>query len=201
MYNKIQMEKGTQYSGRPLGISKKYKELLYVGSKFDSWEIISDELITNSYNKKSIECQCKCGVKKHVNIYSLINKESTGCSKCSHKRGQESKNYKGYKEIPLKWFSRYTRRDREFNIKIEGVYDLWVKQNKKCKLSGLPLDFENKSTNPKNYRCDISLDRIDSSKGYITGNIQLIHKDINRMKSDFDENYFIKMCELITKNK
>ena len=201
MYNKIQMEKRIQYSGRPTGISKKYRELLFVGSKFGNWEVISNKIIKNSYNKKSIECQCKCGVKKYVNIYSIIHEESTGCSKCIHKKGQESKAYKGYKEIPLKWFSRYTRRDRECNITLEEVYDLWIKQGKKCKLSGLPIDFKNQLINSSNYRCDTSLDRIDSSKGYIKGNIQLVHKNVNRMKSDFDEEYFIQMCNLIAKNQ
>ena len=79
------------------------------------------------------------------------------------------------------------------------VYDLWVKQGKKCALSGIPIDFENSSPNIKNYRCSASLDRIDSEKGYIVGNIQLLYKDINRMKSDFNEEYFIQMCKLIAK--
>ena len=42
-----------------------------------------------------------------------------------------------------------------------------------------------------------SLDRIDSKKGYIEGNIQWVHKDINRMKWAFNEDYFIKLCNNI----
>ena len=42
-----------------------------------------------------------------------------------------------------------------------------------------------------------SLDRIDSSKGYVIGNVQWVHKDINIMKNKFDNQYFIDMCKKI----
>ena len=45
-----------------------------------------------------------------------------------------------------------------------------------------------------------SLDRIDSSKGYIKGNIQWVLKDINLMKGSTDEDYFKFLCGLV-KNK
>ncbi|MGJ4945118.1 hypothetical protein ACQR1W_31470 [Bradyrhizobium sp. HKCCYLS1011] len=35
---------------------------------------------------------------------------------------------------------------------------------------------------------------IDSSKGYAAGNVQWIHKDLNHMKLDFDQDYFVEMC-------
>jgi uncharacterized protein YeeX (DUF496 family) len=44
-----------------------------------------------------------------------------------------------------------------------------------------------------------SLDRIDSKIGYVKGNVQWIHKHINNMKQDYDNDYFISMCELISK--
>lgn len=43
-----------------------------------------------------------------------------------------------------------------------------------------------------------SLDRIDSSKEYTKDNIAWIHKDIQRMKSDFPIEYFIQTCNKIT---
>jgi hypothetical protein len=45
-----------------------------------------------------------------------------------------------------------------------------------------------------------SIDRIDSSKGYILGNIQWVHKDVNFMKRTYSQEYFVKMCKLITEN-
>jgi hypothetical protein len=39
-----------------------------------------------------------------------------------------------------------------------------------------------------------SLDRIDSSKGYIEGNLQWVHKDVNIMKMDLSQVEFIDYC-------
>jgi hypothetical protein len=48
---------------------------------------------------------------------------------------------------------------------------------------------------------NLSIDRIDSKKGYIKDNIQFVCMAINQMKSDLtlDELYFF--CENILKNK
>lgn len=42
-----------------------------------------------------------------------------------------------------------------------------------------------------------SLDRIDSTKGYIKDNIQWIHKDIQRLKLNFSQTKLIELCQLI----
>lgn len=46
-----------------------------------------------------------------------------------------------------------------------------------------------------------SLDRIDSSFGYILNNVQWVHKDVQRMKSDFSEAHFVETCRKITENQ
>lgn len=43
--------------------------------------------------------------------------------------------------------------------------------------------------------------RKNSSLGYTTENVQWVHKDINRMKSDFSDNYFIEMCSNVALQK
>jgi len=42
-----------------------------------------------------------------------------------------------------------------------------------------------------------SIDRINNSRGYLKGNIQLVHKDINFMKGKMSQDDFIKMCKLV----
>ena len=60
----------------------------------------------------------------------------------------------------------------------------------------MPISFPTKSTGIRT----ASLDRIDSSKGYVPGNIQWVHKDVNWMKGSFTQEYFVNICKKISKN-
>jgi len=73
---------------------------------------------------------------------------------------------------------------------------LFQKQNGKCALSGVEISLLKKSG-----VSTASLDRVDSSKGYIKGNVQWVHKDVNFMKYNFDESYFLDMCKKVVVNK
>lgn len=108
--------------------------------------------------------------------------------------------WKGYEDIPFSWFSKYflrrkSKNKRSGSITIKDIYDLWILQDKKCALSGIPIGFYDDG---KNHTC--SIDRIDSLKEYELNNIQLVHKDINIMKNKFNNAYFINICKLISNN-
>ena len=45
-----------------------------------------------------------------------------------------------------------------------------------------------------------SLDRIDSNKGYIKGNVQFISTAINYMKNNMSNEDTIKLCKIIAKH-
>jgi hypothetical protein len=126
------------------------------------------------------------------------------CANKSEKRilkvGAKNHMWKGYKEIPYAWFSRYferkgSRKKRTGTINIQDVYNLWILQNKKCALSGRVIGF----CDDKNNTSTCSIDRINSLKEYTIDNIQLVHKDINKMKNNYDNEYFIQVCKDITK--
>lgn len=119
--------------------------------------------------------------------------------------------WSGYKEISSTWFSaikRRANRDRKgmnavpvrINITIEDCWELFQEQDRKCVYTGLVLHFPVNSTHKANRDATASLDRIDSTKGYVKGNIQFVHKHINMMKLTYDEDYFIEMCQLVAKN-
>lgn len=79
------------------------------------------------------------------------------------------------------------------------LWKLFLKQNGKCALSGLGISFGG-LIGEKRSSTTASLDRINSTKGYIKGNVQWVHKHINKMKWDFDQNYFLSLIEYIHKN-
>ena len=82
-------------------------------------------------------------------------------------------------------------RDLECTISIEDLQKQWEGQRGLCAISGLPIAIKR----------DASIDRIDSREGYVAGNIQWVHKDVNLMKNHFDQGYFIEMCRKITGHK
>lgn len=126
---------------------------------------------------------------------------STIANKSSKRNSKRENNsqWKGYNEIPYGWFSKYfekankrTNNKRTGDITIQDVYSLWIQQEKKCALSGINIGFYDDG---KNHTC--SIDRIDSLKEYTSDNVQLVHKDVNKMKNAFDQSYFIHICSLI----
>ncbi len=76
---------------------------------------------------------------------------------------------------------------REFAIDEAFVMSLLIAQGSRCALTGQP--FKEPS--------EVSIDRIDSSKGYTADNVQLVLHNINRMKSDFNQEDFITFCQKV----
>lgn len=147
-------------------------------------------------------CKCKCGNFTEIPPYQIRKNKSCGCIQKEEKWIRyNSGRWGGYEEISLTYFNQIINhaktRNLEFNITIEYIWQLFLKQNRKCVLSKLELNFKF----GKNNVATASLDRIDSSKGYIEGNVQWVHKDVNIMKWDFNQNYFINICKLVANNK
>jgi len=63
--------------------------------------------------------------------------------------------------------------------------ELYLSQDRKCVFTGEPIDFEVGNA---------FLDRIDSRQGYVKGNLQWIHKDVNRMKNNLSQSEFLNRC-------
>jgi hypothetical protein len=187
--------------------TSKYTGYFNPGQTFGKYTITTGHIVRGNNNGESkVECLCECGNTNTVSCFTLIKGVSNGCMQCTHnKKGEEHPSFNGYKEIPGSWFSRYSKtKKREFTITIEQIYEMWINQNKKCKLSGLDISFENTNNKKTRHRfdlvCTASLDRIDSKKDYTLDNIQLVHKDINMMKKEYNQKYFIDLCKLVAKN-
>jgi hypothetical protein len=76
---------------------------------------------------------------------------------------------------------------------ILGV-NLFLQQNKICPYTGEQLSFGSAKFSKDR---TASLDRIDSSKGYISGNAQWVKKEVNFMKQNYSEDKFLGLVEKI----
>ena len=86
------------------------------------------------------------------------------------------------------------KRDLVIDISIKDAWYQFEKQNELCALTGEKLNF-GKSKSDSNRTA--SLDRINSKIGYIKNNIQWVHKDINKMKQNFPEDYFLELIKKV----
>lgn len=171
----------------------KSKKFIEPGFKCGCIKIIKDSGISDINGKKWI-CECDCGKIITVSASLLNQRNKRSIKSCGCKRYEKLK--KGTKDISGTYLSSIQNsakhRGIEFNVSPEYLQLLWEKQNGKCYLSGLDIKLINK----RNFQGQTaSLDRIDSSKGYIEGNIQWVHRDINNMKSSMSDEKFIWLCE------
>lgn len=176
-----------------------------IGKKFGKFTAIEDEEDKGGYNSRYI-CECDCGNTHSVSKSHLRSGLITHCG-CVRHEGTIHQQWKGVGEISGDfWYNHVVRsangdmfkngkrKPKELCLTIQEAWDLFLKQNRKCALSGTNLNFPKRS---KDKFYNASLDRIDSSKGYIEGNVQWVHKDINIMKNKFGNQYFIDMCKEI----
>lgn len=139
--------------------------------------------------------KCDCGRTAELNSASAIKglTKSCGCLKIKtlRNRGYELLSYSFYKKLQRSALSR----DYDMTISIKDMWDCYIKQNKKCAISGVPIVLYPDSN--KERLQTASPDRIDSNKGYIKDNFQWVHKRINRMKNILSSDEFLFWVNLI----
>lgn len=187
----------------------KFRDRKYhiIGKKFGKLKVI-EQIESNKRKQSQYKCLCKCGNIKIVVGASLVKKLTRSC-------GCLTKNllFKGYKDISGIYWSRVQKtakiKGRKFSLNIKDVWELFLKQDKKCALSGLDITFNpsyfnyykmKKLGQATEYQT-ASIDRRDSSKDYTLDNIQLVHKNVNWMKQDFSQEEYIYYCKCVTNNQ
>lgn len=152
-------------------------------------------------------CRCDCGVEKVVQGTHLVQGKTISCG-CAKPRGSSHKQWTGCGEIHGNYFAGIRRSAAgskgraplTFDITIEYIWDLFLAQERRCALSGLELNFKvgNYNSPGRGHSQTASLDRIDSGEGYVPGNVQWVHKDINRMKSVLPQDRFLDLCRRVS---
>ena len=155
----------------------------------------------NKSNSKLWLCQCLCGHKRifmDSYLYGNGDRRATQCIKCYKKEMDLSS--RTTEAIPHRFWKRFsdhtTRRGIEVKITKEEAFGVYLKQNKKCALSGTALYFSKFSVNFNRYT-NASIDRINSDLPYTISNIQWVHKEINIMKWRFSQKKFLDWCSKI----
>jgi hypothetical protein len=174
-----------------------YNKVDLTGQRFGKYLVVGPAEPDKNGNTKW-QCKCDCGTTRAIGRATLVRNEALSCGKCTQKY-----NWKGYGEISGYYFSRLMhgarRRGIGFDITIEQIWDLFLTQGKTCALSGMPLSFASNLYGKNKHHQTASMDRKDSSKGYTLDNIQWIHKDINFMKQDNSDEYFIRICREVAR--
>ena len=179
-----------------------------IGVRIGMLSVISENKRCDGQQSITYRCLCDCGnycdvVKDRLNINNKRSTKSCGCIRGKNQKiGKDSSSWTGCGELSGGRWRHFVRtamrRNKEFKITSEFAWNLYTTQSGKCALSGVSIAF------PKFHRDNAgtaSLDRIDSSIGYIAGNVQWVHKDVNMMKHIFSQDYFIEMCTKIANNK
>lgn len=141
-------------------------------------------------------CKCDCGNEKIVALSSLTcgNTKSCGCL-------FKEKVYKGYKDLGGQQWSRIKHqakmRNLNVDITIKDAWELFEKQDRKCALSGLPIELKSNYKGVESNNT-ASLDRIDNSNGYTIDNVQWVHKIINIMRNRLSVDEFIMYCRKVS---
>lgn len=165
-----------------------------VGREFGMLTVLQKTDERTPSKKVLWEVGCSCGGTAKVTTADLLRKDGKGrvsCGCMNFRSGPRSANWKSPNDISMKYWNAVRasadKRGYPFDITIEGAYEVFEAQGGRCALSGMPIELN----------ITASLDRIDSSQGYHVENIQWLHKDINRLKSNWPENQFIELCRKV----
>lgn len=139
--------------------------------------------------------RCRCGFEGEYKTTCVFRGKPEKCASCRKFHG----NKKGYATFWSRILSNAKRRGLEVGITWEDAMAVFEKQGGKCALTGVDITLPHSCHQAVVGLKTASLDRTDNTKGYIHGNIQWVHKKVNRMKSDFTMSEFIYFCRQVAR--
>jgi hypothetical protein len=184
----------------------KVKELME--KKFEMTMKYRNDFLPENYNKTLMCWDCKESKPFRLFPYRVQYKDNKekrckNCINSNHK--SRCKNHSiGQIITSLLTTAKHSCMKREKKFRFEAaildittdyIKELVEKQQNKCAYSGVQFIWEYGSNHKP------SLDRIDSSKGYIKGNVHLVTTIVNQAKSDLIETDFLKMIKSIYETK
>lgn len=112
-----------------------------------------------------------------------------------HKSGPSHAQFKGVGEIGGDFWREFLRssdgtkrRVLPMEVSQQYLWDLFLSQDRRCAYTREVL-----TLHPRNTRT-ASVDRVDNLLGYVEGNVQWVHKEINMMKGQLSDKRFRQLC-------
>lgn len=127
--------------------------------------------------------------------FSLMKLTRSGKQNSNFKNRTNEEKFFHKKCLNLKLRSEH--KNWEFNLDPNYLLNLYNKQKGLCGYTNFKMVLETRRKSKTSYDV-LSVDRIDSSKGYIKGNILFCLNCINKMKSDYDLMDLIKVFGAIS---
>lgn len=158
----------------------KCKECLPLTSFYTSGKLVDGSPKYNSW--------CKSCIKEKMASYHKRTWGPEALQRTAFKRSKTARDYLSYLR------SKAVRRKGSC-ISLDDLVGLWERQNGCCALTGWKLTTKLGSGA---IATNCSIDRIDPSKGYELGNVQLVCRAVNVAKSDLTTEMFLLLCEAIT---
>lgn len=163
----------------------------------NTYPLTLDYFHKNKSKKDGFQSYCKtCNIEYYYK-YSKNEENRERIVRLSKKHNERM--YSSIESLLHKRFSgaknRAKRKHMDFDIPQEYLYELWDNQDGKCYYSGLSMTFD------ANDLYTVSIDRIDSSKGYIIGNVALACWVINNMKASLTIEEFVYFCKTVAENQ
>lgn len=157
----------------------------------------------------------KCGCMLPVSSFYTTGKKVDGspkfnswCKACAklkmasyHKStyGPESLSYSAEKRTrSVRAYMQYllakAKKRNVCDVTLDFLEGLWLSQGGVCAMTGWTMTMV-----LGHGRCETnaSIDRIDSSKGYVVGNVQLVCRCVNVAKSDMSVEFFKALCSAV----
>lgn len=142
-------------------------------------------------------CSRACGAKANIETTMPKEKRTHAHLKPGNRLDELS---------PFRWHLKNVRRrvkenkKKVYDITLEYLKELWESQDGKCPYTGWPMKNLECCTPDKQLPLTpdrASLDRIDSSKGYIKGNVQFVCYMAQCCKGAFSSQQMIEFCEAV----
>lgn len=162
-------------------------------------EIILPEGVWRGENGRYEKLCPQCGktqnyLRKAYAVQAFNN--NNRCNMCANSDPQAN-GHKGYclGVLRISFLNKFKKnaslRGIPYEVSDEYLAKTLIDQDFRCALSGRKIS-------AMGINNDASIDRIDSSVGYIEGNVHWVHKMVNMCKQQYSLDDFLSMCEDIS---